>query len=535
MTLKAKLDVGDMALLEVIEDPVWCAEFMRTSRDMSPNKKHWMREPFSYRSYQKDLITDRSEYIVLSGGRAIGKCQPRNARIYTDHGYQAIGDLMLKPCFSVYCVDDEGVIQKKRAVVAYDKHTKVYKVTTRSGYEMYASDNHPIHTPKGYIQIADLTVGDLVSVVTHLPYDNTQSYLRKEELRYLGYMFLERSVRPEAGFVPRFKQIRLEVQKVADLLNLTYAEDQFGKVYLRRKIGNGKSPVLVLLEQLEMRGLYTKGDPAKLPRNLSKIVRSECNENTQVFLEALIAQHADLKKDKVTIDAFHVNPARQLQELFLRHGIEMSFDQKGVLTTIDERAAYRIYTQFTIPGVSVANLSPPPPSNDYHESFRYEPITSIELHGENKQVYAVYVYDHHNYITGNILTHNSLTLEDKIITSIINQDKEFPDETKEMLLTTANQAQIEPVLSRIITRVTTSHILKESIGNRINKSAGTMEFRFGDRQFIMRARIAGGSKEDNVVGLHLPKIIVDEAQLYPISAFTQLLPALNALIARAAS
>ena len=38
MTLKAKLDDGDMALLEVIEDPVWCAEFMRTSRDMSPNK-----------------------------------------------------------------------------------------------------------------------------------------------------------------------------------------------------------------------------------------------------------------------------------------------------------------------------------------------------------------------------------------------------------------------------------------------------------------------------------------------------------------
>ena len=83
MAIKEKLTDDELALIEVLEDPVWFAEFMRSTRDASGTKSSWPKKDFAYRWYQRDLMTDRNEYIVLTGGRAIGKCQPRNARLYT--------------------------------------------------------------------------------------------------------------------------------------------------------------------------------------------------------------------------------------------------------------------------------------------------------------------------------------------------------------------------------------------------------------------------------------------------------------------
>lgn len=528
--IKQKLDEGDIALLEIIEDSIFCAEFMRTTLDLSANKSVWLKEPFKYRWYQRDLITDKSEYVVLTGGRSIGKCQPRNARVYTDHGYRSIADLLKQKCFLAYCLNDNGELVKRRAVVTFDQYTTVYKIRTKTGHEIFASGNHPIHTPNGYKLAELLTLEDSVSVVTHLPYDNPQSYLRHEELRYLGYIYLNKSVRPESGFIPRFKQIKIELQKLCELLNMTYSEGTDGHVYLRRRKGYGKHPLAVMMYQLDMAGFYMSAsynNGAKIPRRLSKIIKSECNENTQIFLEALLAQSATFTKDRIILETENEITARDLQELFLRHGIETMYDEKGTLQTVDARAAYRVYTQFDIPGVSTVNLQMPPTSFDYHPSFRYDSIQSIEIHSTNSQTYAIYVYDYHNYITNNVLVHNSLVLEDKILVDIINNDLQYPQETRELLFTTANQAQIEPILSRVVRRSTTSPILKEALAGRVNRSSGVLDFRFNDVQFIMRARIAGGNKESNIVGLHIPKIIIDEGQLYLLGAFTQLMPTLN--------
>lgn len=528
--IKTKLDYDDLCLLEVIEDPIFCAEFLRTTRDASPNKSVWLTKPFEYRWYQRDIITDRSEYVVLTGGRSIGKCQPRNARIYTDHGYRSVNVLIRKKCFSVYCVDDNGNVVKRRAVMAFDKYATVYKLRTKSGYEIFASGNHPIHTDRGYVPLEDLTLEDLVTVTTHLPYDNTQSLLRPEELRYIGYIFLSVNIRPDgAGFTPRFKQIRNEIRKLAEMLNIVYTEGLDGRIYLRKKPGYGKHPIAVMLSEIQMASFtrnasYT--DPKKIPRILSESFRSECNDNIQIFLEALLAQSAELSMQKVQLACGNTKTASQLQELFLRFGIEMLYDNDGLLYTRDYRAVYRMYTLFDIPGVRVDSIPLPPASFDQSEHFRYDPIESIDVHGKNLQTYAIYVYDTHNYITDNVLVHNSLVLEDKQIVDIINHDVKYP-ETKEMLLTTANQAQIDPVLSRVISRATTSPLLKESLANRVNKSLGTLDFRFGEVQFIYRARIAGGNKESNIVGLHIPQINIDEGQLYLLGAFTQLMPTLN--------
>ena len=93
MAIKERLSERELALADVLEDPVWLPELMRSTHDLSPFKENWPKKPFAYRWYQRDLLTDRSPKIVLRGGRAIGKCQPETVRILTDKGYRTLRDI----------------------------------------------------------------------------------------------------------------------------------------------------------------------------------------------------------------------------------------------------------------------------------------------------------------------------------------------------------------------------------------------------------------------------------------------------------
>jgi hypothetical protein len=76
MALHRRLEEDELALLEVWEDPIWFAEFLRSTADGSLQREEWPKRPFKYRWYQRDLITDKSPYISLAAGRAVGKCHP---------------------------------------------------------------------------------------------------------------------------------------------------------------------------------------------------------------------------------------------------------------------------------------------------------------------------------------------------------------------------------------------------------------------------------------------------------------------------
>jgi hypothetical protein len=225
-----------------------------------------------------------------------------------------------------------------------------------------------------------------------------------------------------------------------------------------------------------------------------------------------------VSKREIRLDCKYEKTAYILQELFLRCGVEMIVEGTELVTHSDAAAHY-MYATFNLEGVSVSVQEPVIPQ------FRGDFITSIEKIKDFAFTYAVYVYDDHNYISGNICCHNSLVLEDKQLYDLMNHDIQLLD-TKEVLLTTPNQAQLEPIYGRLITRMTTSPLMKDFLQNRINRSLGTMDLRFNGVQVLHRARIAG-SKESNLVGLHLPRMILDEGQLYSEGAYKQLMPALN--------
>ena len=524
MALREKLDEGDLALVDVLEDPILCVEFMRNTRDGSINRALWPARKFEYRHYQRALMSDKSEKIVLLGGRSIGKCQPVGSRIYTTKGFEKIFHLRSNPVFEVYCLDSEGKQTTARAVLQKDKWTKTYKVTTESGYSVVGSANHPILTDKGYVMISDLLVNDMAAVPTLLPWTSLQKLWRWHELRLFGYIFLNKTWRIDKELYPRFKQIRTELEYIAKLADMKFMSNT-DAVFLIRKRGSVRGIINQLAHEFRFTGLFRNVGFGTIGRWVPGMLKAECLEHIKVFLEAMFAQFATLKRRSVEVDCLDDDAANDVRELLLRFGIE-SYIDGTVLQLRDERAIYRFYTTFTLPGVGVESINPPPQSLDINETMRYDRITSIELHKERELTYALYVYDHHNYISDYIHVHNSLVLEDKFIYQTLNQDIEFP-ETKESLLATANKAQLDLVLGRLITRFMASPLLKEALKNRVNRSLGVLDFRFEDVQFLLRARIAGSTGDTNLVGLHVPRIAIDEAQLFNIGSWNQLSPALN--------
>lgn len=520
MAIKEKITDAELALVEVLEDPIFFSEFMRSTRDASPIKSLWPRDEFKYRWYQRDLITDKSEYIALTGGRAVGKCQPASAKVYTTKGYLSINKILKAGgVCELWAQDTHGNFSPRRAVVVKDKHTGVYEVTTKSGHKIRGTGNHPILTDRGYVNIEDLKENDQAIVVTKLPWNSQQNLWRSAELRYLGYRYFDDRWFVEIPFKARFKAIEQDYKRVAEELEAVWAYQDGGVVILRPARHIGKNPIMYAAIQLGWIRLYEVSNMHSYPRLIPATLMQERIENIKIFLEALMSQWGEFPSTReVRLNCKYEKTAAAFQELFLRCGVEMRIDGTE-LVSVNELAAQYFYATFELEGVS-AKIDPPS-----IPQYRGDFIQSIEKVTEGTPTYAIYVYDDHNYISGNICCHNSLVLEDKQLYDMMNQDLQLPD-TKELLLTTPNQAQLEPIYGRLITRITTSPIMKDFLQNRINRSLGTMDFRFSGVQVLHRARIAG-TKESNLVGLHLPRMIIDEGQLYHISAYTQLTPALN--------
>lgn len=525
MSLKQKISKEDIALLEVIEDEVWLGQFLRTSGDGQVDKTLWSGREWNYRDYQKQFLTDKTQFILYTGGRSIGKCSPSGAKILTVNGYKTLGSLSKLNSFIAYTLTPEMTLEQRRAVAIHDKLAPAYTVTTESGYKFVGTQNHPMLTPEGYKVISMLKEGNYVAVATFLPYESVNNALRWHELRIIGYTILNSTFRAETKITPRYKKIGAELEAIAARMLLNWHKDFEGRYSLYRKPGPFKHPITSLYQETRLFNAMRQYGLRRLP----DIIKHERLENIQVFLEALFAQFATISDKKVSVKTPNETVAQDLQELLLRFGIETKVYEllgQWYIETRDYRAAYRFWNTFTLPGVSVGTLPLPASTNDATEFMRYDRITSIYMSHEMTDTYAVYVYEDENYISDNCFVHNSVIIEDKLIYEIINSDKEFPI-TRESVLVTPNQAQMTPLLNKIIIRFTSSPLLRGFLNNNVNRSEGTMKFMMKQRPMIFHFRIAGSRGEQNMVGLHIPRIRADETQLFPLQAWTQLMPALN--------
>jgi hypothetical protein len=543
MALKAKLDEGELALLEILEDPVYLSEFLRSTNNGSLERNTWSPEPFEARWYQRMLLTDKTENILLMGGRSIGKCQPRRSKIYTTEGYKSIQMLRNLPSFSLYALDEQNNFVIRRASITRDKQVPIYKITLDTGEVIECTGNHPILTDHGYVWAEKLNKDDKVITVRRLPSLHcVQTTLTWAEARILGYIWGNqdhKTRRTRTIFTPRFKQIKEEMHHIASEMFIEVKpkyDDTPNDLIFRRKRGTGmRVQLTTLLYELKLLDKTTRRRVAHLAW-----LKSHSLETIQTFLEAYLAQWGKLFRDSVSFTVLGRLQAKDFKELFSHFGIEMEaieIKERGEwkrgmydnsLWTLQTKSAYDarlIWRQFKIPGVSIGEFKDLAPSYEViTDNLRYSYITDITI-GKIEPTFAVHVYQHENYISEGIVTHNSVILEDLNIYKIVNTDIEF-SKTHEHLLATPNTNQLTPILDKIINRMRGSDLLSPFV-EQINKSKGTLDFNLYGLKHRMYARIAGSNNEANLVGLHLPFAMIDEIQLFPESAFNQLMPAIN--------
>jgi hypothetical protein len=537
MALQKKLDDVELSLLEIIEDPVWLSEFLRSTNNGDMNKNNWPADEFSHRPYQKEILTDQSKHIVITGGRSIGKCQTNTARIYTTEGFKKVSELLkLKGrSFLTYAYTTDGKFKQRRAVITKDKFSRVHRFFTTSGHSVECTLNHPIFTPNGFVVAGDLKIGDLIAVTNILPTDHcTNDAFSWFELRLMGYDALNNiRLTGQMGIKPRFNQVAEELEFIAKNMFLVINKDE-GRYYLDRiKTGQTRHYLLQLWRET---GVY---GPRKRRNPRLDWLKNEKLDNIRVFLEAVFSQYGSLSRDKVSLEVFNRTYAEDFQEIMLYFGISMTLTPTGQkknekhdysiddamyrLETLDKKNASRFWMTFKLPGVKVAIEAS---DAEELEPLRWEQITKRTSRNYNSATYAISVYTDETYISDYIVVHNSVIIEDLLTYQIVNNDIEFP-KTSEQLLVTPNTSQLTPLLDRIILKFNNSVLLKEFLNNNVNRSKGTLDFKFGERNHRFYARIAGSRESNNLVGLHIPKIAGDEMQLFPMTAFNQLQPTLN--------
>ena len=117
----------------------------------------------------------------------------------------------------------------------------------------------------------------------------------------------------------------------------------------------------------------------------------------------------------------------------------------------------------------------------------------------------------------------TVALSDFIIWVLINNL--FPGEY--VLYTVPNKVHLEPVFTNLIRSFRTNILLKHYIEPRRGINSSTNSIRLLNNALLM-CRIAGTSGTGaNVVGLHTPIILLDEAGYYPWGTWAELQPVLN--------
>lgn len=516
--LRERRSLREQALYEVLTDPIWLGEFLRTYNDFPFEPEARGKKPFSYRWYQKQMLTDTSTRVSVRGGRAIGKCHPKQTYIYTyDHGYMSIANIIrrygLYRPFFIYAPNERGEWSKQRAVLMRQPRAYVYRIDLADGTILRCTENHPVYTEDGWKLAGELTLDDKLAVAAYLPWHNdpAKSLLTDDEVLYCGYTMRNPTTSPFFAYtLPTYHEYE-ELRAVFERLG-SGLESAGTYTYLI----TDKEPIKRLIYRLDFHRPAFGVTLREIPPFLIDLPLRQLRMFLARWLSALYHDGKLIFTDR------YIGQRRvvaQVRELLLRLNVK---------TRITLRERDRCEVEVDIPAFE-ALLRDGYANADvvsYEEQFEYYPIVSIERSQRNVTVYAVEVFGPQVYLADNVLVHNSTVIQDRVTYLMLNAKRCFSETSRDVLIATPNKNQLVPLLDAIRYRFARSPILAGFV-SLVNLSNGTIDIAFKHGSYRIYFRIAGQRGENNMVGLHVMYILVDEAQLFPLDAWSHLLPSLN--------
>ncbi len=518
--IREKRSLAEQALYEVLTDPIWAVEFLRTYNGfpLDPNART-TGKPFVTRWYQRSLLTDTYPYISICGARSIGKCHPQHTRIYTaDHGYISIRRLLEiygdEQPFRIYAPNDQGEWDIRIARIYRMPTERPYRITLQNGTVMQCTGNHPVYTNRGWVYAAELTEQDAVAVAAYLPWHQQHSVFTKEQMLYLGYALRNETTSPASSFfITDYKEYE-EFRSCVEALG--------GRVRTIRA------------------GVYTVDVRKYRDHPISKLIsvthsyRPSVNVAFNEFPEALRLAPNDMvywllsRYLRPLFDGTYITFTDRYieQRKYVLHVVELLL-RFGFATIVAEKGQNLVRLQVLNPELFAAWLYDPTAVEHVYSGpqFTFVPITSVQQIRKTVPVFAIEVFGPQVYLAENVLVHNSTVIQDVVVDLVLNAQRRFGDSTS-FLVITPNRNQMVPLLDGVRSILLQSPITRDLITN-INLSNGTLDFRCGSTTYRGYFRIAGQGGENNVVGLHVGTVIIDEAQLFPLDAWTHLQPVLN--------
>ena len=121
----------------------------------------------------------------------VGSTEVIDARTGARTTVKALFDARENLDFSIHAIDDNGQIQNRDVTdVVWNGLKPVYELTTKQGKKITATGNHPFLTLEGWVNLEDLSLGDLIGAPRKLDVSSTKTW-PEHELIVLGGLLSE--------------------------------------------------------------------------------------------------------------------------------------------------------------------------------------------------------------------------------------------------------------------------------------------------------------------------------------------------------
>lgn len=563
-----KLTEEEWSLYEVLRHPAWCGEFVR---QMELELAGMEGEPWIHTDYQYDFLMDYGPQVSLSCARAVGKCLEESQRILdTDTGgYLPVSEWYRRGLSRIPTLKEDFNQGQGSAFVTDNGVKPTLEINTQKGFQNKVTYEHPFMTHNGWTAAKNLQVGDYIAVPRELNYFGDKE-IDDLDLAFLAHFIAEgqrghvtisttepevyaeleqfayhrnMSIRWVDNITVRFTgpyRLRLTEKyglrycysyekfvpdeiftlvrhQIATFLNRLFGDDgwcyindnsyEIGYATTSERLARDIKHLLLRFGIIASLGFSSNDHKGRWNISIKGI------ENCKRFLEiGFLVKRKQDALEKICNQSSAVNDTSDILPLPNYREYKIPDTQSGRNSTIRPLGYYPTLYK-------VRRVLNPDETLEKFQRVRWVKITSIKDIGE-RHTYSIEVPQDHTLVADDIYSHNTEALVTKIMWHAINGWHDS------VLFTVPNRSHLDPVFLGLQKRFRANKFLQWWVDRySVNSQQFLIKFL---NNFTLTCRIAGTSGTGvNVVGLHVPIIMLDESAYYPWGTWLELQPVIN--------
>jgi intein/homing endonuclease len=463
---------------------------------------------FEYLIDENPKLSDKQNFALkigagdsyVLGGRNFGKCEwEENLCTLYDGREVKFKDLVGTEKYVLSLNPITLKLEKSLAIFSDNGIRDCIKVTTSKGKEITVTENHPLFSQYGWKEVKDLKVGDFL--VTPRKYNIQGNKIPKKYIpELLGYLLGDGSCTNQIGFTNINEELISEFLKIAEYLDCRYRKDDI-TYYVSKKDNSSHNHKKSKIHEIVLKYRINKKSTVK---TIPEEVFSWKNKYIAVLLNRYFAcdGHVNVSGKNHIIELCSMSKIMlfQVQSLLLRFGIQSLIGKNRLFITEDfdkfldligikskdnvKRWNKKYTTTDTIPVEFVKrflkrkkefyykSVSCEKLLRKYKNNLEVEKIVNSDIYWDvikkiekikSLNTVAVSVPLYYNYISNNIISHNTLCEKIDMLNSFVLCDG-YP-----MGITSYDAVHIRGVMEPVIGCLET-HPIMSCFKERIKRS-----------------------------------------------------------------